>query len=69
MPCAFMYVVIIEFFLQNTKILSSLGYDLVIGVALIKIARVYYIFKNPSANKKVINMDYYCHFCMADLLL
>ena len=42
------------FIMQNTKILSYLGYDVVIGVALVKTARVYYIFKKPSPNKKVL---------------
>ena len=45
--------------LQIDYIFSSLGYDIIIAVALLKTLRVYYIFKKPSPNKKVLFMMHF----------
>ena len=41
------------FAVKFNRIASSLGYDLCIGVAIVKTWRVVYIVKFPKPNKKV----------------
>ena len=48
----------ILFYLQINPIFSSLGYNTVIAVALVKTCRVHYIFKKPSPNKRVMLYSY-----------
>ena len=40
-------------FCNLTPWLTAIGYSLCYGTILVKMARVYYIFNNPTANKKV----------------
>ena len=46
-------LVCITLCMQNSRITSSLGYDICIGVALVKTWRVVYIFKYPKPGKSV----------------
>ena len=40
-------------FCNLTPWLTAIGYSLCYGTVLVKMTRVYYIFNNPTANKKV----------------
>ncbi len=40
--------------MQLQTIMNSVGYVLVFAPVLVKMWRVYYIFHNPSPNKKVL---------------
>ena len=42
--------------MQNSRVFATLGYDICIAIAMVKTWRVYYIFKNPSPNKKASEM-------------
>ena len=44
---------VVNVFCNLTPWLTSIGYSLCYGTILAKMARVYYIFNNPTANKKV----------------
>ena len=44
---------VVSAFCNLTPWLTAIGYSLCYGTILAKMARVYYIFNNPSANKKV----------------
>jgi gamma-aminobutyric acid type B receptor len=44
-------------FCNLTPWLTAIGYSLCYGTILAKMARVYYIFNNPSTNKKVPKLD------------
>ena len=45
--------VVVNVFCNLTPWLTAIGYSLCYGTILAKMARVYYIFNNPSPNKKV----------------
>ena len=45
--------IVVSFFCNLTSWLSAIGYSLCYGTILVKMTRVYYIFNNPTANKKV----------------
>ena len=45
--------VVVSAFCNLTPWLTAIGYSLCYGTILAKMARVYYIFNNPTANKKV----------------
>ncbi len=44
---------VVNVFCNLTPWLTAIGYSLCYGTILAKMIRVYYIFSNPSANKKV----------------
>ena len=44
---------VVSVFCNLTPWLTAIGYSLCYGTILVKMARVYYIFSNPSAKKKV----------------
>ena len=44
---------VVTVFCNLTPWLTAIGYSLCYGPILAKTARVYYIFNNPTANKKV----------------
>ncbi len=44
---------VVRVFCNLTPWLTAIGYSLCYGTILVKMARVYYIFNNPTANKKV----------------
>lgn len=48
--------VAVNTFCNLTPWLTSIGYSLCYGTILVKMARVYYIFNNPTANKKVMSI-------------
>ena len=45
--------IVVSVFCNLTPWLTAIGYSLCYGTILVKMARVYYIFNNPSAKKKV----------------
>ena len=48
---------VVTVFCNLTPWLTAIGYSLCYGTILAKMARVYYIFNNPSTNKKVCVWD------------
>ena len=48
---------VVSVFCNLTPWLTAIGYSLCYGTILVKTARVYYIFSNPSARTKVQSRD------------
>ena len=51
---------VVSVFCNLTPWLTAIGYSLCYGTILAKMARVYYIFNNPSPKKKVSNLLCVC---------
>ena len=41
-------------FIQLRRLLISIGHDVCFSIALVKAGRIFFIFRNPSPDKKVI---------------
>ena len=52
LPTVYCYISLI--FVQVTPWLTSLGYSLCFGTIIAKMSRVFYIFNNPTLNKKLV---------------
>ena len=56
---------VVNAFCNLTPWLTAIGYSLCYGTILVKMARVYYIFNNPSPIKKVTAVNTYTLFIMS----